>query len=106
MLGSRGYKMTGYVTMIAIAEEVGSFLSDLNDGALLNENEMEIYASIYEFNHGGLIPGYQSMAEYHKDLDAVVIQFMNTTDFEGYQWNLLQITHSRVVNILRKAKGL
>ena len=48
--------MTGYVTMIAIAEEVGSFLSDLNDGALLNENEMEIYASIYEFKHGGLIP--------------------------------------------------
>ncbi|WP_179019615.1 serine hydrolase domain-containing protein [Winogradskyella forsetii] len=92
--------------MIATAEDVGLFLRALNDGSLLNENEMEIYKSIYEFNHGGLLPGYQSMAEYHKDIDAVVVQFMNTTDFEGYQWNLLQITHSRVVKILRKAKGL
>lgn len=92
--------------MIATAQDVGIFLRALNDGSLLNEDEMEIYTSIYEFNHGGLAPGYQCMAEYHKDIDAVVIQFMNTTDFEGYQWNLLQITHSRVVNILRKAKGL
>ena len=97
-------KTTDYSNMIASAEDVGIFLRALNDGSLLNEKEMEIYASIYEFNHGGLIPGYQSMAEYHKDIDAVVIQFMNTTDFEGYHWNLLQITHSRVVKILRKAK--
>lgn len=92
--------------MLATAEDVGKFLRALNDGTLLNEKEMEIYGSIYEFNHGGLVPGYQSMAEYHKDIDAVVIQFMSTTDFEGYQWNLLQITHSRVVKILRKAKEL
>jgi len=94
------------IGMIATAEDVGVFLRALNDGTLLNEKEMEIYTSIYEFNHGGLVPGYQSMAEYHKDIDAVVIQFMSTTDFEGYQWNLLQITHARVVKMLRKAKGL
>ncbi|WP_396601052.1 serine hydrolase domain-containing protein [Algibacter sp. R77976] len=92
--------------MIATAEDVGKFLRALNDGTLLNKKEMEIYSSIYEFNHGGLVPGYQCMAEYHKDIDAVVVQFMNTTDFEGYQWNLLEITHTRVVKILRKAKGL
>ncbi|CAH8285878.1 beta-lactamase [Mariniflexile fucanivorans] len=97
-------KTTDYGSMIATAEDVGIFLRALNDGSLLNENEMKLYASIYEFNHGGLIPGYQSMAEYHKDIDAVVVQFMNTTDFEGYQWNLLQITHSRVVKVLRKQK--
>jgi len=97
-------KTTNYGSMIASAQDVGIFLRALNDGSLLNDEEQKIYASIYEFNHGGLLPGYQSMAEYHKDIDAVVIQFMNTTDFEGYQWNLLQITHSRVVKILRKAK--
>jgi len=91
--------------MIATAEDVGIFLRALNDGSLLNEKEMEIYTSIYEFNHGGLVPGYQSMAEYHKDIDAVVIQFMSTTDFEGYQWNLLEITHTRVVKILRKLRN-
>jgi CubicO group peptidase (beta-lactamase class C family) len=95
-------KITNYGSMIASAEDVGIFLRALNDGTLLNDNEMEIYGTIYEFNHGGLIPGYQSMAEYHKDIDAVVVQFMNTTDFDGYQWNLLEITHSRVVKILRK----
>ena len=102
----KDFKNENQGMMIATAEDVGIFLRALNDGALLNEDEMKIYASIYEFNHGGLAPGYQCMAEYHNDIDAVVIQFMNTTDFEGYQWNLLQITHSRVVEILRKGKDL
>ncbi|GGG12614.1 serine-type D-Ala-D-Ala carboxypeptidase [Dokdonia pacifica] len=101
----KDFKNENQGMMIATAEDVGIFLRALNDGTLLNESEMEIYTSMYEFNHGGLAPGYQSMTEYHKDIDAVVIQFMNTTDFEGYQWNLLQITHSRVVKILRKAKS-
>ncbi|MEM5564747.1 serine hydrolase domain-containing protein [Psychroserpens sp. AS72] len=102
----KDFKNENQGMMIATAEDVGIFLRALNDGSLLNEKEMELYASIYEFNHGGLAPGYQCMAEYHEDIDAVVIQFMNTTDFEGYQWNLLQITHSRVVKIIREAKGL
>jgi D-alanyl-D-alanine carboxypeptidase len=54
----------------------------------------------------GLVSGYQCMAEYHNNIDAVVIQFMNTTDFEGYQWSLLQITQIRVIKMVRKAKGL
>ena len=90
--------------MLATAEDVGKFVRALNDGSLLNEQEMEIYTSLYEFNHGGLAAGYQCLAEYHKDIDAVVVQIMNTTDFEGYQWNLLEITHSRVVKILSKGK--
>ncbi|MBO6881627.1 serine hydrolase domain-containing protein [Winogradskyella sp.] len=102
----KDFKSENNGMMIATAEDVGVFLRALNDGSLLNEEEMDIYRSIYEFNHGGLAPGYQCMAEYHKDIDAVVVQFMNTTDFEGYQWNLLEITHSRVVKILREAKGL
>ncbi|WP_191859559.1 serine hydrolase domain-containing protein [Hanstruepera ponticola] len=87
--------------MIATAEDVAIFLRALNDGSVFDAGEQEIYP--YEYNHGGLVPGHQSMAEYHKDIDAVVIQFMNTTDFEGYQYNLLEITHNRVVKILRKA---
>jgi CubicO group peptidase (beta-lactamase class C family) len=85
--------------MIATAQDVGIFLRALNDGSVFDEGEQEIYPYVYD--HGGLVVGYQSMAEYHKDIDAVVIQFMNTTDFEGYQWNLLEITHNRVVKILR-----
>lgn len=86
--------------MLATAEDVGIFLRALNDGSVFDEGEQEIYP--YEYNHGGLVIGYQSLAEYHKDLDAIVVQFINTTDFNGYEWNLSEITINRIVKILRK----
>ncbi|UCS95527.1 beta-lactamase family protein [Echinicola marina] len=86
--------------MLATAEDVGIFLRALNDGSVFDEGEQEIYP--YEYNHGGLVIGYQSLAEYHKDMDAVVVQFINTTDFNGYEWNLSEITMNRIVKILRK----
>lgn len=101
-LKTNDYGTNGYGSMIASIQDVGVFLRALNDGSVFNDGEQELYSYVYE--HGGLIPGYQSRAEYHKDIDAVVIQFMSTTDFTGYQYNLLQITHNRVVKILRKAK--
>jgi CubicO group peptidase (beta-lactamase class C family) len=88
--------------MLATAEDVGRFLRALNDGSVFKEGEQEIYSSIYEYEHGGLVPGYQSLAEYHKDIDAVVVQFINTTDFQGYEWNLSEIVINRIVKILRK----
>jgi len=90
--------------MLATAEDVGIFLRALNDGSVFNEGEKEIYSSIYEYEHGGLVPGYQSLAEYHKDIDAVVVQFINTTDFNGYEWNLSEITINRIVKILKRNK--
>ncbi|WP_299550440.1 serine hydrolase domain-containing protein [Seonamhaeicola sp.] len=90
--------------MLATAQDVGIFLRALNDGSVFKKGEQEIYASIYEFEHGGLVPGYQSLAEYHKDIDAVIVQFLNTTDFEGYEWNLSQISINRIVKILHKNK--
>ncbi len=86
--------------MLATAEDVGIFLRALNDGSVFDEGEQEIYP--YEYDHGGLVIGYQSLAEYHKDIDAVVVQFINTTDFNGYEWNLSEITINRIVKILRR----
>lgn len=86
--------------MLATAEDVGIFLRALNDGSVFEEGEQELYP--YEYNHGGLVIGYQSLAEYHKDLDAVVVQFINTTDFEGYEWNLSEIIINRIVKIIKK----
>jgi D-alanyl-D-alanine carboxypeptidase len=86
--------------MLATAEDVGIFMRALNDGSVFEEGEKEIYP--YEYNHGGLVVGYQSLAEYHKDIDAVVVQFINTTDFNGYEWNLSEITINRIVKIIRK----
>lgn len=91
--------------MIASAEDVGIFLRALNDGSLFDEGEQEIYSSVYVYNHTGLIPGYQSMAEYHKDIDAVIVQFNNTTNFNGYDWNLAEIIYNRIVKIAKRNKS-
>jgi D-alanyl-D-alanine carboxypeptidase len=91
--------------MLATAEDVGIFLRALNDGSVFDEGEKEIYSSIYVYEHGGLVPGYQSLAEYHKDIDTVVIQFINTTNFDGYNWNLSEILINRIVKILRRKKS-
>ncbi len=88
--------------MLATAQDVGIFLRALNDGSVFGDGEQEIYP--YQYNHGGLVIGYQSLAEYHKDIDAVVVQFINTTDFNGYQWNLSEITINRIVKIIKKQK--
>lgn len=91
--------------MLATAEDLGKFLRALNDGSVFkDEKEKEIYTSIYKYEHTGLIPGYQTIAKYHKDIDAVVIQFTNTVDFDGYNWNLSELMYSRILKIVRKQK--
>ncbi len=86
-------------SMVATIEDVGIFLRALNTGSLLNEDEETIYSSIYEYNHTGLLPGYSSIARYHKDIDAVVIQFVNTSG--GTSWSATEIVYNRIIKILR-----
>jgi hypothetical protein len=91
--------------MHATAEDVGTFLRALNDadrqGTLFEPGEQEIYASIYEYEHSGWVPGYQSFAKYYKDIDAVVVEFYSTTDPKLYNWNLSEIINNRIVKIIR-----
>ncbi len=88
--------------MLATAEDVGIFLRALNDGTLFEPGEQEIYTSIYEYEHAGWVPGYQSFAEYHKDIDAVIVAYYSTTDSKLYNWNLSEIINNRIAKILRK----
>ena len=97
--GDYGTKLT---SMVASAEDVGIFIRALNDGSVFNEGEQEIYSSIYVYDHSGLMPGYMSIAKYHKDIDAVVVQFVNTTDFQGLHWSTMEIIYRRVVKIVKK----
>jgi len=104
-----GYKedfKTNENGMLATAQDVGIFLRALNDGSVFEEEEQEIYSSIYVYEHGGLVVGYQSLAEYHKDIDTVVVQFINTTNFDGYEWNLSEIVINRIVKILKNKRKL
>ena len=88
---------------IATAEDVGIFLRALNDGTLFTDKEQEIYGSIYEYGHKGWVLGYSSIARYHKDIDTVVIQFLNTN---GDDTELLRdIVYGRIMQILRKRDG-
>ncbi|MGQ1784805.1 MULTISPECIES: serine hydrolase domain-containing protein [unclassified Saccharicrinis] len=87
--------------MLATAEDVGTFLRALNEGTLFEQGEQEIYSSIYEYEHSGWVPGYQSFAKYHKDIDAVVVEFYSTTDPKLYNWNLSEIINNRIVRIIR-----
>lgn len=89
--------------MLATAEDLGKFLRALNDGSVFKDKkEQEIYSSIYKYEHTGLIPGYQTIAKYQKDIDAIVIQFTNTVDFDGYNWSLSEVMYGRIVKILRR----
>ena len=90
-------------SMVATAEDVGIFLRALNDGSLLNDSEQEIYTAIYTYEHTGLLPGYSSIARYHKDIDTVVIQFTNTSG--GTTWNITEVVYSRIVKIIRKTSS-
>jgi len=87
-------------SMIATAEDTGVFLRALNDGSLFRDDEQEIYSSIYEYGHTGLWPGYSSIAHYHRDMDTVLIQFVNTSG--GNSWMISEIIYNRLVRILRK----
>lgn len=89
--------------MVATAQDVGVFLRALNDGTLLDEAEQAIYSSVYEYGHKGWLLGYQSIARYHADIDAVVIQFVNTTG--GDSELVALVVYDRIVRILRRQQA-
>jgi D-alanyl-D-alanine carboxypeptidase len=88
-------------SMVATAEDVGIFLRALIDGTLFNTEEQEIYSDIYEYEHTGWINGYTSIARYHSDIDAVVVQFVNTSSKEWF-WIELERVYSRIVRSIEK----
>ncbi|WP_229157425.1 serine hydrolase domain-containing protein [Fluctibacter halophilus] len=100
-------KTTDYGSMLATAADVGRFIRALNDGSVFSGQEQAIYDDVYVYEHTGLIPGYQSIARYHPDIDAVVVQFINTTDFSDYtHWALSERVYSRIIEILRRQQAL
>lgn len=87
-------------SMVATVQDVGIFLRALNDGSLLSKDEEAIYSSIYVYEHTGLLPGYSSIARYYKDIDTVVVMFVNTSG--GNSWTPLEVVYNRIVKILHK----
>lgn len=98
--GDFDFKLMNDCCVVATAEDVGIFIRALNDGTLFTDAEQAIYTSIYDYGHTGLLPGYATIARYHKDMDTVVILFANTSG--GRSWGMVEATYDRVLAILRK----
>lgn len=86
-------------SMISTVKDIAIFIRALNTGSLLSVEERNVYASVYWFNHSGWLPGYQSVANYHSDMDAVVIQFINTTG--GSSESTASSTYEKILRLLR-----
>jgi CubicO group peptidase (beta-lactamase class C family) len=87
-------------SMISTVKDIAVFIRALNTGTLLSSTERDIYASVYWFNHSGWLPGYQSVANYQVDIDAVVIQFINTTG--GNSENIASSSYQQILDLLGK----
>lgn len=86
--------------MVATAQDVGKFLRAIHDGTLFNVEEQETYTSVYFYEHTGLLPGYQSWADYSDESDAIVVQFVNTSG--GYSWEKAAIIKNRIIKIIER----
>lgn len=87
-------------SMISTVSDIALFIRALNTGNLLSESERNIYASVYWFNHSGWLPGYQSIANYHSNIDAVVIQFVNTTG--GSSESIASSSYQQIIDVLNQ----
>lgn len=88
------------VGMVVSAADVARFVRALNDGSVFDAGERELYGSLYALEHTGLVPGYQSIARYFPETDAVVVQCTTPTNFEGYEWNLGTVLFNRVASLV------
>ena len=96
---------TDDIGMVATAADVCAFLRALNTGTLLTPEERKIYSSIYEYEHAGWVPGYESFAKYYADLDAVMVTFYSTTDRDLIKWNLAEILNARFARIIGRERS-
>lgn len=85
-------------SMISTVKDIAIFIRALNTGTLLSETEKNIYSSVYWFNHSGWLPGYQSIASYDKQTDAVVVLFINTTG--GNSESITSATNEQILEFI------
>lgn len=92
-------------SMVATAEDVGLFVRALIDGSLFTVEEQELYTSVYQYEHTGWVNGYTSIVKYHEDIDAVIVQFVNTSKGEFF-WVRLRKDYNRMVKAVKKSIGI
>ena len=86
-------------SMISTVRDTAVFLRSLATGSLMSIEERRLYTSFYFLRHSGWLPGYQSIARYEPDIDAVVVLFVNTTG--GNSEIVIEATYNNVLSVLR-----
>jgi len=86
-------------SMVAALEDVGVFMRALREGTFFTEEEQTMYAELYPYDHGGLLPGYLSTGTYFEDIDTYVVLFANSS--KDRAWSLFSITRARILKHLR-----
>jgi CubicO group peptidase (beta-lactamase class C family) len=87
-------------SMISTVKDIAIFIRALNTGDLLSPAEKSVYVSVYWLSHSGWLPGYQSVATYQSDIDAVVVKFINTTG--GNSESIAKSTYDNILKLLGK----
>jgi CubicO group peptidase (beta-lactamase class C family) len=94
-------KSANYGSMVATASDLSKFLFLLNNGSIFQSpEEAALYHSLYPSEHTGLIPGYQTIARYNKATETAIVQFVNTTNFEGDTWAMGELMYKKIIQIL------
>lgn len=76
-------------SMVSTLSDVAVFIRALSSGSLLSSQAQALFIEYFGvYAHSGWLPGYQSIARYHADIDAVIIQFVNTTGFRSEDLNI------------------
>jgi len=117
--GGYEYSNTNYLLLRRIMDDVLGYSHNqyIKEKILIPFELKNTYFSIAEVNLDDVMSGYY--VGYDEDFKArdygmlataedvaifiraaVVVQFINTTDFEGYEWNLSEIIINRIVKII------
>jgi D-alanyl-D-alanine carboxypeptidase len=87
-------------SMVATISDVGTFQRSLVEGTFFTNEEQLLYKELYSYDHTGLLPGYQSIARYHPEMDAIIILFMNKGG--GNLWMTGEAIYDRITKIVAK----
>ena len=94
----QGYDITGG-SMVSTVRDTGVFLRELNStSTLFTEEEKATYDTVYFNQHTGWLPGYQSIARYQAELNAIIIVFVNETGDNSE--SILASTYDEIVEVL------
>lgn len=85
-------------SMISTVEDIAIFIRALNKGGLLTATEKSTYSNLYWFDHSGWLPGYQSIAQFDEQTNAVVVLFINTTG--GDSETIASATNKSIIDLL------